>query len=84
MSILKKIFCAPESNNTIGICLGGGGALGFAHIGVLQSLEDHGVFPQCISGSSMGAIIGTLYAIGFSPAEMLQLIKDDKHYKVTK
>lgn len=84
MSILKKIFCSPELNETIGICLGGGGALGFAHIGVLQSLEDHGIFPQCISGSSMGAIIGTLYAIGFSPAEMLQLIKDDKLYKVTK
>src|ERR1035437_8608675 len=84
MSILKKIFCSPELNDKVGICLGGGGALGFAHIGVLQSLEDHGIFPQCIVGSSMGSIIGALYAIGFSPAEMLQLIKDDKLYKVTK
>ena len=84
MNILKNLFRSPESTNAIGICLGGGGALGFAHIGVLQSLEDHGIFPQCISGSSMGSIIGTLYAIGFSPADMLQLIKDDKLYKVTK
>jgi NTE family protein len=84
MSVLKKLFCSPDSNLPIGICLGGGGALGFAHIGVLQSLEDHGIYPQYISGSSMGAIIGTLYAAGFSPADMLQLIIDDKLYKVTK
>ena len=68
----------------IGLCLSGGGALGLAHIGVIQALEDHGIFPDEISGSSMGAIIGTLYAAGCSPAQMLQLIKDDKLYKITK
>lgn len=68
----------------IGLCLSGGGALGLAHIGVIQALEDHGIFPDEISGSSMGAIIGALYAAGYSPAQMLQLIKDDKLYKITK
>jgi NTE family protein len=68
----------------LGISLSGGGALGFAHIGVLQALEENGIFPQCISGSSMGAIVGTLYAAGYSPAEMMQLIKDDRLYRVTK
>ena len=68
----------------LGICLSGGGALGFAHIGVLQALEDHGIFPQEVVGSSMGAIVGTLYSAGYSPADMLQLIKDDKLYKISK
>ena len=84
MSLIKNIFSVSEKNETIGICLSGGGALGFAHIGVLQALEDHGIFPQQIAGSSMGAIVGTFYAAGYSPAEMLQLIKDDKLYKITK
>jgi NTE family protein len=66
------------------ISLSGGGALGFAHIGVLKSLENHGIFPEVISGSSMGAIVGVLYASGISPDEMLQYIKEDKLYKITK
>ncbi|MDR3653463.1 MAG: patatin-like phospholipase family protein [Paludibacter sp.] len=81
---MKNIFKSPEKNNSLGICLSGGGALGFAHIGVLQSLEEHGIYPTHIVGSSMGAVVGTLYAAGYSPAEMLQLIKEDKLYKVTK
>ncbi len=68
----------------IGLCLSGGGALGLAHIGVIQALEDHGIFPDEISGSSMGAIVATLYSAGYSPTQMLQLIKDDKLYKITK
>lgn len=80
----KEIIPFSTENNNLGLCLSGGGALGFAHIGVLQSLEDHGIFPQRIVGSSMGAIIGALYAAGYSPAEMLQLIKDDKLYKISK
>ncbi len=84
MKIIKDFFNLSTSRNELGVCLSGGGALGLAHIGVLQSLEEHGIFPTQIVGSSMGAIIGTFYAAGFSPAEMLQLIKDDKLYKVTK
>jgi len=84
MNLIKNIFSTPEAKENIGICLSGGGALGFAHIGVLQALEDHGIYPQLIAGSSMGAIIGTFYAAGYSPADMLQLIKDDKLYKITK
>ena len=74
----------PYTNNNIGICLSGGAALGFGHIGALQALEDHGIYPEFISGSSMGAIIGAFYCAGFSPDELLQLIKTDKLYKVTR
>lgn len=80
----KDLFFTSSKNDVLGICLSGGGALGFAHIGVLQSLEDHGIFPQQIVGSSMGAIIGTIYAAGYSPAEMLQMIKNQKFFRITK
>jgi Predicted esterase of the alpha-beta hydrolase superfamily len=84
MKIIKDLFNYSAFNDNLGICLSGGGALGFAHIGALQSLEDHGIHPTHIAGSSMGAIVGTLYAAGYSPKEMLQLVKNDKLYKATK
>ena len=84
MRLIKDFFFTSSRNEELGICLSGGGALGFAHIGVLQSLEDHGIYPQHIVGSSMGAIIGTFYAAGYSPADMLEMIKADKLYKITK
>lgn len=84
MGMIKDFFFTSSRNEVLGLCLSGGGALGFAHIGVIQALEDHGIFPEQIVGTSMGAIVGTLYAAGYSPAEMLQMIKDDKLYKITK
>jgi NTE family protein len=74
---------AQEKYN-YGICLSGGGALGYAHVGVLQALHEHGIEPEIVSGSSMGAIIGTLYAAGYSAAEMLEVCKSDKMYEVHK
>ena len=84
MGLIKDFFFTSARNEELGICLSGGGALGFAHIGVLQALEDHGIYPQHIVGSSIGAIIGTLYAAGNTPAEMLGMIRDEKLYKITK
>jgi NTE family protein len=46
-----------------GIALGGGGAKGLAHIGVIKVLEEHGIFPQIVSGTSIGALIGALYLL---------------------
>lgn len=68
---------------TIGLCLSGGGALGCAHIGVLQALEDCGIYPDVISGASMGAVIGSVYAAGKTPQEMLDLIKNGKLYRIS-
>jgi len=84
MKMMKGLFSFSSGNDSLGLCLSGGGALGFAHIGVIQSLEDHGIYPTHIVGSSMGAIVGTLYAAGYSPADMMQMIKEDKLYKVSK
>ena len=47
----------------IGIALGGGGAKGLAHIGVIKVLEEHGIMPQIVSGTSIGALIGALYCL---------------------
>lgn len=78
--MLKKLF---RTQKRIGIALSGGGALGIAHIGALKVLESHRIYPDVISGTSMGAIIGTLYAAGVTPDDMFRLMKEDKLYKIT-
>jgi NTE family protein len=58
----------------IGVALSGGGARGFAHIGVLQWFEEHRIPVDYIAGTSMGGLIGAMYAMGRSPAEIRQLV----------
>ena len=59
----------------IGLVLGGGGAKGLAHVGVLQVLEKYHVPVDAVTGTSMGAIIGALYASGYSTDEMEQIVR---------
>ena len=54
----------------IGLVLSGGGAKGLAHIGVLKSLEKHHIRPDYISGTSMGAIVGSMYASGYTAQQV--------------
>jgi len=58
----------------IGVALEGGGALGLAHIGVLQWFEDHHIPVDYIAGTSMGGLVGGLYATGKSPAELRAIV----------
>lgn len=58
----------------LGLALGSGGARGVAHIGFLQALEDNGIRPQFISGCSMGAVVGSCYAFGMQPKDMLDAV----------
>lgn len=58
--------------NTIGLALGGGAARGIAHIGVLQVLEANGIFPNYVVGTSIGALVGAMYAAGVSSSRMAQ------------
>lgn len=60
----------------VAVVLGGGGALGYAHIGVLQALDDAGIRPTYVAGTSMGALVGVLYAAGYSGEEMLQIVRE--------
>ena len=65
-----------------GIALSGGGARGIVHIGVLEALHKYGIHPEIISGTSMGALIGVLYAAGIEPMQILDLVKSSKMYKM--
>jgi NTE family protein len=65
-------------NPEYGIALSGGGARGLAHIGVLAALEKHGISPGVVSGSSMGAVVGALYAAGVSTDGMLEIARSRK------
>lgn len=68
----SQISQEPQS---VGLVLSGGGARGIAHIGVIQALEENNIPIDYITGTSMGSIVGGLYACGYTPAEMMQLIK---------
>jgi NTE family protein len=60
----------------IGLVLSGGGMRGAAHIGVIKALEEHGIFPTHISGTSAGAIVGALYAYGYDWKTIFAFFKD--------
>ncbi|MBR4560867.1 MAG: patatin-like phospholipase family protein [Bacteroidales bacterium] len=63
-----------SSRPKVGVVLGGGGAKGASHIGVLKYLEEMGIPVDYVAGTSMGSIIGGLYALGYSPDELTKLI----------
>lgn len=71
---LGLLLCSATVAQKVGVVLSGGGAAGFAHIGVLKALEDHGIPIDYIVGTSSGALVGGLYASGFSPREMEKLV----------
>ncbi|NVN95179.1 MAG: patatin-like phospholipase family protein [Bacteroidetes bacterium] len=86
MKTLKYIFilfiicCLTTTINAqkVGLVLSGGGAKGVAHIGVLKALEENGIPIDYIAGTSMGAIIGGLYAAGYSPDDMEKIFLSDE------
>jgi NTE family protein len=63
---------------TIGLSLSGGGTRGIAHIGILQALHEAEIYPTHIAGVSSGALVGALYAQGYKPLEILEIIKQIK------
>ena len=60
----------------VGLVLSGGGAKGAAHIGVLKYIEEAGIPIDYIAGTSMGSIVGGMYALGYSSDEILDIISD--------
>jgi len=62
----------------IGLVLGGGGARGFAHVGVLKSLEKRGLKPVAIAGCSMGGIVGALIAAGYDSGSIVEIVEKVK------
>lgn len=57
----------------IGLALGGGAAKGFAHIGVIKALEENGIKAKIVTGTSAGSLVGSLYAYGYTPDQLLQI-----------
>jgi NTE family protein len=72
----------PPNRPAVGLALEGGGALGMAHVGVLQWFEEHRIPVDRISGTSMGALVGGLYASGQSPAQLREIAMSDAFTRV--
>ena len=74
------IFISVSQGQSVGLVLSGGGAKGMAHIGVIRVLEENNIPIDYIAGTSIGAIVGGLYAAGYTPDEMEELFKSDDFY----
>lgn len=64
----------PKYN--LGIALSGGGARGFAHLGVLQAMNERGFYPEVIAGTSAGSLAGVLYADGYEPQDIFEIFRN--------
>ncbi len=78
LTILLSLVILPLWGQSVGLVLSGGGAKGLSHIGVIRALEENGIPIDYICGTSMGAVIGSLYAIGLTPDEMLAIVASDE------
>jgi NTE family protein len=74
--LLCSIAVLGQHRPKIGLVLSGGGAKGIAHIGVLKVLERAGITPDYITGTSMGSVVGGLYAMGYSAGDLEKIIND--------
>ena len=71
---LADDFTTTESDSLrVGLALSGGGALGIAHIGIIQAIEEAGLRIDYITGTSMGSLVGGLYAIGYSSEQLMEI-----------
>lgn len=80
-SQIKENLVIPK-NPKIGLSLSGGGAKGFTHVGVLKVLDSLGVKVDYISGTSMGAIVGGLYAAGYTGKDIEKIVMDTDFYSL--
>jgi len=74
----------PERRQAhIGLALGGGAARGFAHVGVIQVLEEAGLAPQLVAGTSAGSLVAALYASGKTPQELRRVAETMEEAEIT-
>lgn len=73
MLMLPSLLCAQK----VGLVMSGGGAKGLAHIGVIKALEEENIPIDYATGTSMGAIVAALYAMGYTPDEMIASMKSE-------
>lgn len=75
---LISFFTLKMQSQSVGLVLSGGGAKGLTHIGIIRALEENDIPIDYVAGTSMGAIIGSLYAMGYSPDDMEELLASDE------
>lgn len=68
-------------NKRVGLVLSGGGVRGMAHIGLIQALQEEGIHPHLVSGTSVGALVGALYAAGIPVEGMLAFFRETPLFK---
>ena len=84
MSVFRLLFFSffllpfVSSAQRVGVVLSGGGSSGLAHVGVLKALEEAHIPIDYIAGTSMGALVGGMYAMGYTPAEIEKLVKSEE------
>ena len=89
MSACQSLTPASETvtpiNNQpkVALVLGGGGAKGFAHIGVIKALEENGITPTLVVGTSVGSLVGSLYASGYNAKQLEQLALNTSDSELT-
>lgn len=66
----------------VGLVMSGGGASGMAHIGVLMALEENGIPIDYITGTSAGALVGSLYAIGYTPSQIMEMASSPEYFSI--
>ena len=67
-------YCSLPAQK-VGLVLSGGGAKGIAHIGIIKAMEENNIPIDFITGTSMGAVVGGMYAMGYSPDEIIRIVK---------
>lgn len=77
ISFLFLITTASSFSQKVGLVLSGGGARGYAHIGVIKALEENGIPIDYITGTSAGALVGSMYVTGVSPQQMENIVLSD-------
>ena len=70
-------FITRKRKNTLrlGLALGSGGAKGMAHLGALKAFEEEGIRFDVVAGTSIGSIVGALYAKGYSSSDMVEIVQ---------
>jgi NTE family protein len=75
--LMMMMYGAALTGQSVGLVLSGGGSKGLAHIGVIKALEEYRIPIDYIGGTSMGAIVGSLYAMGYTCDEMIAIVSSD-------
>lgn len=79
--IFAAFFSSAVCAQSVGLVLSGGGAKGLSHIGVIKALEENGIPVDYVAGTSIGSIVGGMYAAGLSPEDMVAIMKTKEFHQ---